>query len=103
MTKGYYVYIMTNEPRGVLYVGLTSDIAGRAWEHRERTIDGFTARYGLNRLVHVEEHDDPVIAAHRERTLKRWRRDWKIELIESGNPTWRDLFADVVRAEGFDW
>ena len=82
---------------------MTSDPAGRAWEHRERVMDGFTKRYWVGRLVYFEAHDDAATAAKRERAMKRWRRDWKIQLIEKDNPTWRDLFGDVVRADGFVW
>ena len=98
----YSVYIMTNGPRGVLYVGMSSNVAGRVWQHRERVLDGFTKRYGVDRLVYVEHFTDAATAARRERAMKRWRRDWKIELIERDNPTWRDLFDDVVRQAGFE-
>jgi putative endonuclease len=101
--KVFHVYIMASGPRGVLYVGMTSDLAGRARKHRERVLDGFTKQYWVDRLVYFERHDDASAAARRERAMKRWRRDWKIELIENHNPTWRDLFADVVQAEGFEW
>ncbi len=103
MGKLFFVYIMASGPRGVLYVGLTSDMAGRAWEHRERLFKGFTKRYGVDRLVYFERHDEAAAAAQRERAIKRWRRDWKIELIEQDNPTWRDLFGELVRAEGYEW
>jgi putative endonuclease len=101
--KTFHVYIMASKPRGVLYVGMTSDLAGHAWKHRERVLEGFTKRYWVDRLVYFERHDDASVAARRERTMKRWRRDWKIELIEKHNPTWRDLFADVLRDDGFEW
>lgn len=103
MEKRFFVYIMASGPRGVLYIGMTSDLAGRTWEHRERVLKGFTRRYGADRLVYFEYHDDAAVAAQRERAMKRWRRHWKIELIETDNPTWRDLFGDVVRADGFEW
>jgi putative endonuclease len=101
--KTYFVYIMTNEPRGVLYVGMTSDLTRRAHEHRERELPGFTHRYGVGRLVYFEEHTEADIAARRERAMKRWRRDWKIELVERDNPTWADLFDRVVREAGYDY
>ena len=101
--KTYWVYILASSPRGTLYVGMSSDLAGRAWEYRERVQAGFTKRYWIDRLVYFETYDDADIAAKRERTLKRWRRHWKIELIEKSNPTWRDLFEDVVRGDGFEW
>ncbi len=100
--KRFWIYIVTNEPRGVLYVGMSSDLAGRAWQHRQGVIEGFTRKYGVGRLVYFEEHSDAAVAARRERAMKRWRRDWKIKLIEDSNPTWRDLFPDVVRAEGYE-
>jgi putative endonuclease len=101
--KSFYVYILASGPRGTLYVGMTSGLAGRAWKHRERVLEGFTKRYWVDRQVYFEAHNDPAVAARRERAMKRWRRDWKIELIEKHNPTWRDLFADVVQADGFEW
>ena len=100
--KFYYIYITASGPRGVLYIGMTSDLPGRAWQHRERVLDGFTKRYWVDRLVYFERHEDAAIAAHRERAMKRWRRDWKIELVEKDNPTRRDLFADVLREHGFE-
>ncbi len=101
--KTYWVYIAASRPQGVLYVGMTSDLAGRTWEHRERVMDGFTKRYWVGKLVYFEAHGDAAVAAKRERAMKRWRRDWKIQLIERHNPTWRDLFAVVVRADGVEW
>ena len=103
MGKLFFVYIMANGPRGTLYTGMTSDMAARAWEHRERVLEGFTKRYGTDRLVYFERHDEAADAARRERAIKRWRRDWKFELVEASNPTWRDLFGDVVRGDGFEW
>ena len=94
---------MASAARGVFYTGMTSDLAGRALEHREKLLKGFSQRYGTDRLVYFEEHADAESAARRERAIKRWRRDWKIELIEKSNLTWRDLFPDVVRAEGYEW
>ena len=101
--KLFYIYITASAPRGVLYVGMTSDLPGRIWEHRERVQDGFTRRYWVDRLVYFEVHDSAEVAARRERSLKRWRRDWKILLIEKENPTWRDLFNDVVRDQGYEF
>ncbi len=100
--KRFWVYITANGPRGILYTGMSSDLAGRAWQHREKVLEGFTKKYGVDHLVYFEEHDDAAVAARRERAMKRWRRDWKIQLIENFNPAWRDLFPDVVRAEGFE-
>jgi putative endonuclease len=101
-TKVFFVYITASGPRGVLYVGMTSDLAGRVWEHRERVLEGFTKRYWVDRLVYFERHDDADKAATRERLIKRWRRNWKIELIEASNPTWADLFPEAQRLDGFE-
>ena len=88
--------------RGVIYVGMTSDLAGRAWEHRERVLDGFTKRYWAGRLVYFERHETADAAIRREKLMKRWRRDWKINAIEAMNPTWADLFTQVLRLDGFE-
>lgn len=86
----YYVYIMTNRERGTLYVGVTNDIARRVWEHREGIGGGFTKKYGLMRLVHIEVFAAITDAIHREKRLKHWNRAWKIDLIEADNPHWED-------------
>lgn len=89
---GGRVYIMRNRPNGTLYVGVTSDLARRIWEHREGIVDGFTKRYGLKRLVHVERYDDIRIAIQREKLMKHWPRAWKVRLILAENPKWEDLY-----------
>ena len=89
---GGWVYIMTKRPFGTLYIGVTNDIARRAWEHRQRVGSGFTARYGLDRLVYMDWHEDIEIAIQRETSLKRWPRSWKLDLIETNNPGWENLF-----------
>ena len=99
--KLYHLYLMTNAPRGVLYTGMSSDLPGRAREHREGLVPGFTQRYHLTRLCWYEAHLDAGVAAERERAIKRWRRAWKIELIERGNPTWADLYDQLLHEEGF--
>ena len=86
------LYILTNKPYGTLYVGVTSDLARRIWEHKNHVVEGFTERYGLHRLVHVEPHETMIDAIGREKKLKRWRREWKIALIEKDNPEWLDLY-----------
>jgi putative endonuclease len=91
-----------SRPCGVIYVGMTSDLAGRAWEHRERVLDGFTKRYWAGRLVYFERHETADAAIRREELMKRWRRDWKINAIEATNPTWADLFSQVLRLDGFE-
>ena len=95
MTGGW-VYVMTNKPNGTLYVGVTADLRRRAWEHREGVVDGFTKRYRLKRLVYVERHEDIRDAIHREKRLKHWPRHWKINLIQSANPEWNDLYETLV-------
>jgi putative endonuclease len=90
------VYILASERNGTLYVGVTSNIARRAWEHRSDVADGFTQRYGVHRLVFVEVYDSMEEAILREKRLKRWRRAWKLELIERTNPQWRDLYDDLL-------
>jgi len=93
--KGGWVYIMTNRPNGTLYVGVTNDIARRAFEHRAGT-GGFTQRYGLSRLVYAERHDDITAANRRETNIKKWPRAWKVRLIHGINPEWRDLYNDLA-------
>ena len=90
--KGGWVYIVSNKPNGTLYFGVTSDIARRAWEHREGLVEGFTKRYDLKRFVFIERHDEIQLAIQREKTIKHWPRQWKINLIRETNPTWNDLF-----------
>ncbi len=96
MEKGGWVYIVTNRPRGTLYRGVTSDLPRRAYQHRTGAIEGFTKRYRLRLLVWFERHEDIVEAIAREKTLKRWQRAWKFELIEALNPNWDDLYARIV-------
>ena len=100
--KIFFVYMTASKARGVIYVGMTSDLVGRAWEHRERVIDGFTKRYWAGRLVYYEHHETAAGASQREWLMKRWRRDWKIELIEKNNLTWRDLYPDALRSFGLE-
>jgi putative endonuclease len=93
--KGGWVYIMTNRPLGTLYIGVTNDIARRAWEHQKGLGFGFTARHDLTRLVYMERHEDIEIAIQRETSLKRWSRSWKLDLIETQNPGWENLFDRI--------
>jgi putative endonuclease len=92
----YYVYLLASQNDGTLYVGVTRDLVRRVYEHKEKIIPGFTSRYGVDRLVWFECYDDPTSAITREKELKKWRRAWKIELIESTNPDWRDLYSDII-------
>ena len=91
MVRGGYTYIMTNKARGVLYIGVTADLAARIDQHRIGTGSAFCKKYGLKRLVLVEPHDDIRWAIAREKALKAWKRQWKIRLIEDSNPEWLDL------------
>ncbi|MEM5516111.1 GIY-YIG nuclease family protein [Henriciella sp. AS95] len=91
----FYVYIMTNKPGGVLYIGMTDDINRRAYEHREHILKGFTSKYNCETLVWYEAHETRESAFERERRIKKWERAWKVRLIEEMNPDWRDL-ADVL-------
>lgn len=96
MAQGGWVYIVTNKPRGTLYIGVTSNIARRAFEHREGAIEGFTKRHGLKRLVFVERYDDIEMAFQREKTMKHWPRAWKINVIKAQNPDWDDLYEKLA-------
>jgi len=91
----FYVYILASRQRGTLYTGVTNDLARRVFEHRERLLRGFTRKYGVTRLVYYETFDSPDPALARERRLKRWNREWKIQAIEAFNPDWRDLYDDL--------
>ena len=90
------VYILTNKRNGTLYIGVTSDIARRAWEHRSNAVGGFVRDYGVHRLVFVEFHETMADAILREKHIKKWRRAWKLELIERDNPQWRDLWDELA-------
>ena len=90
------IYIMTNKPRGTLYVGVTSNLVQRIWQHRNHLTKGFTAKYGLIYLVYYELHEDMYEAIKREKAIKNWKRLWKIELIEGFNPGWVDLFSQII-------
>ena len=96
MAQGGWVYIVTNKPRGTLYIGVTSDIVRRAFEHREGAIEGFTKRHGLKRLVFVERREEILTAIQREKTMKHWPRAWKIKAIVAHNPDWEDLYAKLA-------
>jgi len=89
------VYILASGFHGTLYTGVTSQLPGRIWQHREEVARGFTARYGVKRLVWFEVHETMESAIAREKSIKRWRRDWKVAMVERDNPTWRDLAEDL--------
>ena len=94
--RGGWVYFMTNRPNGILYAGVTSNLARRAFEHREGLISGFSKRYGLKRLVYCEQYDDIRLAIQREKALKHWPRAWKVRLIREINPEWNDLYDQLA-------
>jgi putative endonuclease len=91
----YYVYLLASKKHGTLYLGVTRDIVRRSYEHRTKAVDGFTSRYGVDKLVWFEIYDDAATAIAREKELKKWRRDWKIRLIEEQNPGWVDLYPSI--------
>jgi putative endonuclease len=93
--RGGWAYIVTNRPNGTLYLGVTSNLARRIWERRNKTIEGFTRRYGLNRLVWYESFPDIRCAIQREHNMKHWPRAWKVRLILDFNPDWRDLYDEL--------
>ena len=89
------VYILASRPNGTLYIGVTSDLIQRIWQHKSNLVKGFTERYGVHRLVWYEVHDSMESAIQREKAIKKWNRAWKIELIEKNNPTWGDLYNEI--------
>ena len=96
MDRRFYVYILASRKYGTIYVGVTNDIVRRVYEHREKLVPGFTKEYGVAKLIYYEIYDDPESAIVREKRIKRWKRDWKIELIERDNPNWDDLYPALV-------
>ena len=92
----YYVYIMASRKHGTLYIGVTSNLIARAYQHRTGIVAGFTRRYHVHLLVWFECYDDPLTAIAREKELKKWRRDWKINLIQATNPEWVDLYEALA-------
>lgn len=92
MMKTYHVYMMASGPYKVLYIGVTSDLTKRVWQHKNKVTQGFTAKYNVNKLVYFEEFNDIEQAILREKRLKSWKREWKIELINGFNPQWNDLY-----------
>ena len=95
MAKTFFVYMLASKIGGTLYIGVTSDLAGRVYTHREDLVAGFTSRYGVHRLVWFEWIDDAAAAIRREKQLKKWNRAWKIRLIEETNPQWVDLYPSL--------
>ncbi|EHR05092.1 GIY-YIG nuclease family protein [Bradyrhizobium sp. WSM471] len=91
----YYVYILASRRDGAIYVGVTNDLIRRVYEHQIKAVPGFTAKYNITRLVWFETYDDPVSAITREKELKKWKRAWKIQLIEKDNPNWDDRYESI--------
>jgi putative endonuclease len=91
----YYVYLLASDKHGTLYLGMTNDVVRRVHEHKSKAVAGFTKRYSVDRLVWFEIYDDALTAIAREKELKKWRRDWKIRLIEESNPQWIDLYPEI--------
>jgi putative endonuclease len=92
----YYVYVLASQIGGTLYVGVTSDLVRRVYQHREKLVKGFTQRYGVGRLVYYEAFGDVSAAIRREKQMKRWNRAWKVRLIEEKNPNWDDLYPLIA-------
>jgi putative endonuclease len=99
--KAYYVYILSSRQNGTLYVGVTSDLLRRVYEHKHNLVEGFTKRYSIHRLVWYEMHESAEPAIMREKQLKKWRRAWKLRLIEDTNSQWKDLYYDLMEHSGF--
>jgi putative endonuclease len=95
--KQGYIYILASQPKGTLYIGVTSGLLRRVKEHKEDIIEGFTKRYRIHTLVYYEQTESIVSAIQREKQMKKWKRDWKIELIEKQNPGWKDLYNELMR------
>lgn len=94
--KQYYVYILASRQNGTLYIGVTSDLIRRTYEHKNNLIPGFTAKYSIHTLVYYESHRDIESAIRREKQMKKWNRKWKLNLIEAGNPDWNDLYEELL-------
>ncbi|HVA15784.1 MAG TPA: GIY-YIG nuclease family protein [Stellaceae bacterium] len=92
----FYVYLLCSRPFGTLYIGMTANLVKRVWEHKAKAIAGFTAQYGVDRLVWYEQHASLEAAFVRERQLKKWKRAWKIQLLEADNPQWIDLYPSIA-------
>ncbi len=95
--KEYYVYILSNKYDDTLYIGVTSDIIKRVWQHKQKIIKGFTTKYNLDKLVYFEQFNDINLAISREKRLKEYKRKWKLDLIEANNPNWYDLYEDIIK------
>jgi putative endonuclease len=97
MNKQYHVYIMAKARNSTFYVGITSDLRKRVWEHKNEAVEGFTQKYGIKNLVYYETFDNPENAIAREKRLKKWNRTWKMRIIEEMNPDWKDLYEEICK------
>jgi len=97
MANTYFVYLLASGRNGTLYIGVTNDLVRRVWEHKAKQVRGFTAKYGVDKLMWFEEHPDITEAIHREKQIKRWHRDWKIALFCDTNPDWHDLYPSLTQ------
>ncbi len=95
--NSYFVYILASKKNGTLYIGVTSNLIKRIWEHKQGLVEGFTKKYNVHRLVYFEETPDIESAIIREKQMKKWKRQWKIELIEEMNPAWDDLYDSIIK------
>ncbi len=95
--KQYYIYILTNKKDGVLYIGVTNDLTRRVWEHKQGIVEGFSSKYQCKNLVYYETAIDINRAITREKQIKKWKREWKIRLIEKDNPDWKDLYCQITK------
>ncbi|MEK7581534.1 MAG: GIY-YIG nuclease family protein [Patescibacteria group bacterium] len=96
MSRSYYIYILTNSRNTTFYIGVTNNLIRRVHEHKEEMLSGFTKKYKLKKLIYFEEYQDPKEAIAREKQLKNWHRDWKLNLIKSTNPDFKDLYAEIL-------
>ncbi len=94
--RDYYIYILSNKKNGTLYLGVTNNLVKRVYEHKQNFVEGFTKRYNIHRLVYYEQSNDSYSAIQLEKRIKKWKREWKIELIERFNPGWKDLYYDLI-------
>ena len=96
MEKQPAVYILASQQNGTLYIGVTNDLVKRVWQHKNDTIEGFSKKYSVHKLIYYELHQDMVSAITREKQLKKWNRAWKVELVEEKNPEWNDLWDEIA-------
>ena len=94
--NSYYVYIMASRQNGTLYIGVTNNLVRRVYEHKNDLVEGFTKKYGVHRLVYYEQYQDITLAVQREKQMKKWNRQWKINRIQEQNPDWKDLYDAIV-------